>query len=426
MKVTLEDNRQDLEVVLLANLAERNSEDDKRLDERFLVSEWYRDVAEYLINRRFSATCATKVQRAALIRKVANVSVSANGDLYYDLRGKRKKCLIEDEVASVIAEAHDNGGHFSQAITLKKLKNYYWPRMAIDVKDYILGCLVCGKYGTALRSQSRTRVTVREPMELLGIDFVGPFPTSAGTTYKWILVAIDYFSRYVWAEPTQRNDSDTVIEFLKTSIIDKFGSPVGMYMDPGPHFGDKTRKFAEGNGIVWCNSPVAAKRAVGMIEKAVDLIQRVLKKVTNGSSNWAQNVPTAVLEANKREIQHLLYSPATIMLGFNPVNTVEIKFPTDRRRLLAAGLSSLDMNVLPSRDEHSDGVVDYITRRMRRNSEVLKRSDKAKDRSAERHNLGIRGQVTYAPGELVMLYDHRQVLEMESRRVPDFLVLHFV
>ncbi|KAI1004702.1 hypothetical protein K3495_g3514 [Podosphaera aphanis] len=84
MRVTLEEeDRQYLEAVLLADLAERDSENDKRLNEKFLASDWYRDVAEYLGNRRFSAESKTKVQQAALIRKVTNLFVSTNGDLYY-------------------------------------------------------------------------------------------------------------------------------------------------------------------------------------------------------------------------------------------------------------------------------------------------------------------------------------------------------
>ncbi|KAI0997733.1 hypothetical protein K3495_g10457 [Podosphaera aphanis] len=280
--------------------------------------------------------------------------------------------------------------------------------MATDVKDYILGCLVCAKYGTAVRSQLGARVTVSEPMELLGIDFAGPFPVDAGSNDKWILVVIGYFSRYVWAEPTQKNDSKTVIEFLKTSILYKFGAPVGMYMDLGPHFGEETRRFAEENGIVWCNSPVAAKKAVGMIEKSVDLIQRVLKKITDGSVDWAEKVPAAVLEVNKREIAHLLYSPAQILFGFNPVSRVELKFPVERHTVLAAGLRNGSLNIYPSIEEHSDKVIDYITNRTNRQTLTLQRSNRAKDRSADRHDLGIRGEISYAPGELVMLFDHRQ------------------
>ncbi|KAI1005920.1 hypothetical protein K3495_g2300 [Podosphaera aphanis] len=407
MEATIKEERQELEVVLLANLAGRDDERDGKLDARFSESEWYRGISEYIMNKIFPGECQTKVQKAALMRKVANYSVAENGHIFYELKGVRKRCLIEKEVAAVLCEAHDNGGHFSHAVTLKKLRNY-WPRLAVDLKDYILDCLVCAKYGTAVRSQLSARVAVNAPMELIGIDFTGPFPNSTDSDEKWIIVAIDYFSRYVWAEPTLENNSDTVIRFLESAILGKLESPVGTYMDPGPHFGEKTRAFAESKGIVWCNSPVAAKRAVGMVEKAVDLVQRVLKKMTNGSHDWASKFSAAVLEVNRRGIPHLLYSPAQILFGFDPVSTLDVKFPINHRKVLAAGLSGSDGNILLNDDEHLDRVVEYITKRENRESVVLECSDWAKMRSAERHDLGIRGDFRYAPGELVMLFGHCQ------------------
>lgn len=91
------------------------------------------------------------------------------------IKGRKNRCIPVEEVANLLLEANDYGGHFSLAITIRKLKDYYWPRMAADVRDYIRGCLVCAKFGTALRSQTSAMVTVIELMELLGIDFVGPF-----------------------------------------------------------------------------------------------------------------------------------------------------------------------------------------------------------------------------------------------------------
>ncbi|KAI1006688.1 hypothetical protein K3495_g1530 [Podosphaera aphanis] len=245
-------------------------------------------------------------------------------------------------------------------------------------------------------------------MELLGIDFAGPFPNSEGTDDKYLLVAVDYFSRYVWAEPTRRNDSETVIKFLKTSNLDKIGAPVGMYMDPGPHSGDKTRKFAEKEGIMWCNSPVAAKKAAGMVEKSVDLVQRVLKKISDGSRSWAEYVPRAVMGVNRREIPHLLYSPAQILFGFNPVSSLELKLPLQHGEALAAGLSGMTEMIDLDEEEHRNRVVDYVKNRANTQRIALERSDHAKIRASERHDLGIRGTVRYDPGDLVMLYDHRQ------------------
>ena len=390
---------------LVSNLGEAHV---RKPHEKYVCSEWYQDIVNYLVGGFFPEECITKVQRSSLRRKSSNYVISSDGELYYDLRGVRKRCIVRDEVAEVLRLAHDQGGHFSQVITLRKLREVYWPRMAIDVKDYILGCLVCAKFGTAIRSQATARVMVGEPMELLGIDFIGPFPKFLDTSERWILLAVDYFSRYVWAEAVERNDSDTVIKFLRTAIFDKFGIPVGLYMDPGPHFGEKTRKFAESCGTIWCNSPVAAKGAVGMVEKAVDVLQRVLKKVSPDPKKWAEKVPRAVLEVNKREIAHLSYSPSEILLGFNPLGSLEIKYSVHRRQELIEAMGADLVDLLPKDEEHANQVIDFIIRRTSVRRKAGKRSEMFKDRAAERHDLGIRGASSYAPGDLVMLYDHQQ------------------
>lgn len=98
---------------------------------------------------------------------------------------------------------------------------------------------------------------------------------------RWIPVAVDYFSRYIWTEATNRNDSDIAVSILQRKNFDTFGVPVGFYMDLSTHFGEKTRMFAESHGTVKCNSPVATKRTVGMVEKSVDRLQRILKKITS-------------------------------------------------------------------------------------------------------------------------------------------------
>ncbi|RKF84389.1 hypothetical protein GcM1_092004, partial [Golovinomyces cichoracearum] len=84
-----------------------------------------------------------------------------------------------------------------------------------------------------------------------------------------------------------------------------FGVTVVIYSDPGPHLGAQTKKFVESSGVVWCNSPVAAKASTGMAEKVIDILQRVLKKLSSDPSKWTENVSRAVFELNNLEIVHL-------------------------------------------------------------------------------------------------------------------------
>ncbi|RKF60729.1 hypothetical protein OnM2_048076 [Erysiphe neolycopersici] len=129
--------------------------------------------------------------------------------------------------------------------------------------------------------------------------------------------------------------------------------------------------------------------------------------MTKDSSKWPQNVPRAVFEVNNREIIHLLYSPAQILLGFEPTRAMAQKCPDYKRQALTAAIN-LQGDIFPGEDEHTKTVINFMLRRYELRREVLGRSDRRKDLTAQKHDLGVRVTQEYNPGYLVMLYDHRE------------------
>ena len=63
---------------------------------------------------------------------------------------------------------------------------------------------------------------------------MGPFPLSYGNQY--ILVAVDYVSKWAEAIPTRTNDNQVVIKFLRENIISRSGAPRATISDNGCHF----------------------------------------------------------------------------------------------------------------------------------------------------------------------------------------------
>lgn len=83
-------------------------------------------------------------------------------------------------------------------------------------------------------------LTSEQVMELFNvwrIDFMGPFVTSQG--YKYILMAVDYVSKWVEVVPTRTNNSQIVISFIKENIFSRFGTPRAIISDRGSHFCNK-------------------------------------------------------------------------------------------------------------------------------------------------------------------------------------------
>ncbi|KAM2574983.1 hypothetical protein TB2_006857 [Malus domestica] len=81
-------------------------------------------------------------------------------------------------------------------------------------------------------------IFVVEIFDVWGIDFMGPFPSSFGFTY--ILLAVDYVSKWVEAKATRTNDYKVVADFVKTNIFSRFGMPRVLISDGGSHFCNRT------------------------------------------------------------------------------------------------------------------------------------------------------------------------------------------
>ena len=76
-----------------------------------------------------------------------------------------------------------------------------------------------------------------ELFDLWGMDFMGPFPSSFSNLY--ILLVVDYVSKWVEAIPTRTNDASVVVKFLHSHIFTRFGTPRALIIDGGTHFCNK-------------------------------------------------------------------------------------------------------------------------------------------------------------------------------------------
>ena len=133
--------------------------------------------------------------------------------------GLLRRCVTYSEVPNILAHCHTYscGGHFGPNKTAAKVWEcgYFWPSLNADVNEFVRRCDRCQRMGALTRRHEmpQTPIIEVEPFDVWGIDFMGPFPPSCGKEY--ILVAVDYFTRWVEAEATRTNDSRTVVKFVK-------------------------------------------------------------------------------------------------------------------------------------------------------------------------------------------------------------------
>ena len=77
-------------------------------------------------------------------------------------------------------------------------------------------------------------ILVVEIFDVWGIDFMGPFPPSFG--HEYILVTVDYVSKWIEAIATRTNDHKVVLKFIQKNIFSRFGILKAIISDGGSHF----------------------------------------------------------------------------------------------------------------------------------------------------------------------------------------------
>ena len=117
-----------------------------------------------------------------------------------------RRCVPEDEMHSILNHCHTlpYGGHFGGQRTAAKVlqSGFYWPSLFKDAHQFVSTCDKCQRMGNISRKDEPPMHPILEVelFDLWGIDFMGPFPASYNNLY--ILLAVDYVSKWVEAIPT--------------------------------------------------------------------------------------------------------------------------------------------------------------------------------------------------------------------------------
>ncbi|GJX58822.1 reverse transcriptase domain-containing protein [Tanacetum coccineum] len=136
-------------------------------------------------------------------------------------------------------------------------------------------------------------IQVCEIFDVWGIDFMGPFPSSRGN--KYILVAVDYLSKWVEAKALPTNDARVVCKFLK-SLFARFGAPRAIISDRGTHFcNDQFAKVMLKYGVTHRLSTAYHPQTSGQVEVSNRGLKRILERtVGENRASWSDKLDDAL------------------------------------------------------------------------------------------------------------------------------------
>nr|GEW09838.1 reverse transcriptase domain-containing protein [Tanacetum cinerariifolium] len=143
-------------------------------------------------------------------------------------------CVAGQEAVDILTACHSGPieGHYGANYTAKKVfdSGFLWPTIYKDAFELVKNCDSCQHQGNFLQKDEmpQNAIQVCEIFDVWGIDFMGPFPNSKGN--KYILVVVDYLSKWVEAKALPTNDARVVVKFLK-SLFSRFRTPKAIISD---------------------------------------------------------------------------------------------------------------------------------------------------------------------------------------------------
>jgi hypothetical protein len=330
-----------------------------------------------------------------------------------------RRCIPEFDQTNVISFCHDHacGGHFSANKTAAKILQcgFYWPTIFADARAYCTSCERCQKLGSISRRNMMplNPILIVEIFDVWGIDFIGPFPNSFGFLY--ILVAVDYVSKWVEAVACKTNDHRVVVKFLKDTIFARFGTPIAIISDGGTYF---CNRIFEQLMKKYFRHKVATPyhpQTSGQVEVSNREIKHILEKTVNPSrKDWSSRLNDALWA----------YRTAyKTPIGMSPYRLVYRKvchLPVELEHRAYWAIKQMNFNFLKAGSQRKLQLTELEELR----DDAYDSSRKYKEHMKKVHDQGILRR-SFEPGQKVLLYNSRLHLfpgKLKSRWTGPFII----
>ncbi|KAI5338860.1 hypothetical protein L3X38_018132 [Prunus dulcis] len=211
------------------------------------------------------------------------------------------KCLTAEQGDYVLRKIHNGvcGDHSgSRSLAYKVFRQgYFWPTMHQDANTLVKKCDKCQRFGNIPHIPAEPLTPIVSPWLFAqwGLDLIGPMPQGKGQV-KYAVVAVDYFTKWVEAEPLATITAARIEEFVWTHICCRFGIPYAIITDNGRQFDSELfRQFCIRLKINLFFASPAHPQSNGQVEAINKIVKKLLKRqLDKAKEAWPKKLPEAL------------------------------------------------------------------------------------------------------------------------------------
>ncbi|XP_062415775.1 uncharacterized protein LOC134107852 [Pungitius pungitius] len=229
----------------------------------------------------------------------------------------------------IFQAAHYNpmAGHMGYGKTLDRIMaRFYWPGIRADARRWCASCPECQLVNSPAipRAPLRPLPLVEVPFERIGMDLIGPFHRSA-RGYRFVLVLMDYATRYPEAVPLRNISAKSVAQAL-FQVISRVGIPKEILTDQGTSFMSRTLGELYGLlGIKSVRTSVYHPQTDGLVERMNRTLKSMIRKfISDDERNWDKWLDPLLFAVREVPQASTGFSPFELLFGRSPRGVLDL------------------------------------------------------------------------------------------------------
>jgi len=261
---------------------------------------WYFDIKHFVESKEYPPGASDNDKRT--LRRLA-AGFFMSGSILYKRNHNMTllRCVDAKEANHMIEEVHEGsfGTHANGHAMARKIlrADYYWLTMESDCCTHVRKCHKCQAFADNVNAPPHPPnvMSAPWPFPMWGIDVIGAIEPKASNGHRFVLVAIDYFTKWVETASYTNVTRSVVVRFIKKELICRYGLPRKIITDNGTNLNNKKKQeMCTDFKIQHHNSTPYRPKMNGAVEAANKNIKKIIQKMTVSYKDWHEILPFAL------------------------------------------------------------------------------------------------------------------------------------